>query len=202
MKSLIANARSFATHVTERAEEFRALEAGQNPEALFITCSDSRVVPSLITGARPGELFELRTAGNIVPEYCSDHPAGETATIEYAVRVLAVRTVVVCGHSHCGAVGALVRGDDLSGAPAVRGWLERGASAELKAFADDRDDPVVAAAVQRHALTQLDRLRAYPCVAERLSDGRLTLHAWYYEVHTGTVLAHGTTGGEAAFLPL
>ena len=83
----------------------------------------SEQVPSLITGARPGELFELRTAGNIVPAYSSDHPSAETATIEFAVRVLGVSDIVVCGHSHCGAVTALVSGADLSGIPAVQGWL-------------------------------------------------------------------------------
>ncbi len=121
MKSLVDNARSFTTHVAERAKEFHALEAGQSPEVLFIACSDSRVVPSLITGARPGELFELRTAGNIVPAYSGSRPSAETATIEYAVRALGVRDVIVCGHSHCGAVNALVGGGALSGLPAVRG---------------------------------------------------------------------------------
>ncbi|MBC2876054.1 MULTISPECIES: carbonic anhydrase [Streptomyces] len=186
MRSLIANARSFATHVSERADEFRALESGQRPEALFITCSDSRVVPSLITGARPGELFELRTAGNVVPPYSADRPTGETATIEYAVRVLGVRDIVVCGHSHCGAVRALVGGDDLSGVPAVRGWLERTAAwpGDGPAGTGGAD---LAGPAQRHAVAQLQRLRTHPCVAERISDGTVGLHAWSYEVHTGAV---------------
>ena len=187
MKSLVDHARSFTAHVTERAEEFRALEAGQSPEVLFITCSDSRVVPSLITGARPGELFELRTAGNIVPEYSSDRPSGETATIEYAVRVLGVRDVIVCGHSHCGAVNALVSGDDLSAVPAVQGWLEHAAS---QPETTAPHSPDLAEAVQRHAVAQLERLHAYPCIAERVEAGSSTLHAWYYEVHTGAVKAH------------
>ncbi|MBT2386934.1 carbonic anhydrase [Streptomyces sp. ISL-11] len=200
MQSLIDHARAFSTRAQQSTAELRGLELGQSPEAMFITCSDSRVVPTLITGTRPGDLFELRTAGNIVPEYTTDHPAGEMATIEYAVRVLGVRDIIVCGHSHCGAVGALVREEDLTALPAVRGWLERGASPGLKG--DDGASPDVAAPVQRHALAQLERLRGYPCVAERLTEGALGLHAWYYEVHTGTVLAHRTTGDEAAFLPL
>ncbi|MFE5872049.1 carbonic anhydrase [Streptomyces roseifaciens] len=201
MKSLADNARSFTTHVAERADEFRALEAGQCPQALFITCSDSRVVPALITGARPGELFELRTAGNIVPEYRSDQPTGETATIEYAVRVLGVSDIVVCGHSHCGAVSALVRGDDLSRAPAVRGWLERAAPPPGPAMPDSPD---LAEAVQRHAMAQVERLHAHPCVAERTEDGTLSVHAWYYEVHTGAVRAHraDATTGDQWFRPL
>ncbi|MFI1257336.1 carbonic anhydrase [Streptomyces netropsis] len=202
MQSLIDHARAFSTRAPQSTGELSSLELGQSPEALFITCSDSRVVPTLITGTRPGDLFELRTAGNIVPEYNAEHPSGEMATIEYAVSVLGVRDIIVCGHSHCGAVGALVRDEDLTQVPAVRGWLERGASAELKVPGAGADGPDVAEPVQRHVLAQLDRLRAYPCVAERLADGELALHAWYYEVHTGAVLAHQTAGDEAEFLPL
>ncbi|MFI0739901.1 carbonic anhydrase [Streptomyces sp. NPDC021100] len=187
MRSLIANARSFATQVSERADEFRALQSGRRPEALFITCSDSRVVPSLITGARPGELYELRTAGNVVPPYSADRPTGGTATIEYAVRVLGVRDIVVCGHSHCGAVRALVGGDDLSGVPAVRGRLERTAAARPWDGPTGAGGADLAGPVQRHAVAQLERLRTHPCVAERITDGRVGLHAWYYEVHTGAV---------------
>ncbi|MBL1067418.1 carbonic anhydrase [Streptomyces sp. 7-21] len=198
MKSLVDHARSFTSHVAQRAEEFRAFEAGQRPDVLFIACSDSRVVPSLITGARPGELFELRTAGNIVPEYRSDHPTGETATIEFAVRVLGVRHVIVCGHSHCGAVGALVGGGDLSHLPAVRDWLTR--TVARPGPPAGAGSPHLAEAVQHHVLAQLERLCTYPCVAERLSEGNLSAHAWYYEVHTGAVTEYRPE--EAAFHPL
>lgn len=187
MQSLIDNARSFADHVAANAEEFSRLADGQAPEALFITCSDSRVVPAWFTGSRPGELFELRTAGNIVPGYPEQgRPAGEAATIEYALRVLHVRDIIVCGHSHCGAVGAVVRGEDLSSVPAVREWLEH--TTRMEDAADD--SPELAGAVQRHVLAQLDTLRGYPAVQEGLQDGSLTLHGWYYEVHTGTVRVH------------
>ncbi|MFE7932096.1 carbonic anhydrase [Streptomyces sp. NPDC057456] len=192
MQPLIDNARTFG----QRPEEFAKLADGQSPQVLFITCSDSRVVPALITGARPGELFELRTAGNTVPPYVSDRPTGEAATIEYAVEVLGVQDVVVCGHSHCGAVGALVRGDDLDGVPAVRDWLAHAADEPGTA---DPDDPTVMRAVQNHVLAQLLRLRSYPCVEKRLADGRLRVRGWYYEVHTGAVREHrvDTDGFEA-----
>ncbi|MFI1565194.1 carbonic anhydrase [Streptomyces sp. NPDC020490] len=182
MQPLIDNARAFG----QRPEEFAGLAEGQSPQVLFITCSDSRVVPALITGARPGELFELRTAGNIVPPHDPAHPTAEAATVEYAVEVLGVRDIVVCGHSHCGAVGALVRGDDLTAVPAVRDWLARATPRPAGAAAD----PAVAEGVQSHVLTQLLRLRSYSCVEKSLLDRRLGLHAWYYEVHTGAVLAH------------
>ncbi|MHC5908599.1 carbonic anhydrase [Streptomyces sp. S6] len=183
MQPLIDNARTFG----QRPEEFAKLAEGQSPQVLFITCSDSRVVPALITGARPGQLFELRTAGNIVPPYGTGAPSGEAATIEYAVEVLGVRDIVVCGHSHCGAVGALVRGDDLDAVPAVRDWLAHAAD---EPDATEPSDPTVARAVQNHVLAQLLRLRSYPCVEKRLADGRLTVRGWYYEVHTGAVLGH------------
>ncbi|WP_030939890.1 carbonic anhydrase [Streptomyces sp. NRRL S-646] len=184
MQPLIDNARTFG----QRPEEFAKLAEGQSPQVLFITCSDSRVVPALITGARPGELFELRTAGNIVPPFASEHPTSEAATIEYAVEVLGVDDIVVCGHSHCGAVGALVRGDDLTAVPAVRDWLAHATPRPAGAV----EDPAVTEGVQSHVLTQLLRLRSYPFIEKKLKDRQLTLHAWYYEVHTGAVLAHDT----------
>ncbi|WP_409494260.1 carbonic anhydrase [Amycolatopsis sp. cmx-11-12] len=186
MRSLIEHARSFRRRSAENAEHFARLAEGQSPEVLFITCSDSRVVPALITGARPGELFELRTAGNIVPPYAFGIPTGEAATIEYAVEVLGVTDIVVCGHSHCGAVGALVRRDDLTAVPAVRDWLTHATPRPEGTV----DDPTVTDAVQNHVLTQLLRLRSYPCIEKRLTAGLLSLHGWFYEVHTGSVLAH------------
>ena len=182
MQPLIDNARTFG----QRPEEFAPLAQGQSPQVLFITCSDSRVVPALITGARPGELFELRTAGNIVPPYASQHPTSEAATIEYAVEVLGVRDIVVCGHSHCGAVGALVRGDDLDAVPAVRDWLNHATPRP----AGTVEDPEVAEGVQSHVLAQVLRLRSYPFIDKKLAEDQLTLHAWYYEVHTGAVRVH------------
>ncbi|MFB7507155.1 carbonic anhydrase [Streptomyces broussonetiae] len=182
MQPLIDNARTFG----QRPEEFAKLAEGQCPQVLFITCSDSRVVPALITGARPGELFELRTAGNIVPPHTSQQPTSEAATIEYAVEVLGVRDIVVCGHSHCGAVGGGGRAADWSAARGVR----YGPAPATPRPAGAAEDPEVAEGVQAHVLTQLLRLRSYPCVARKLTEGRLGLHAWYYEVHTGAVRAH------------
>ncbi|MFE7131020.1 carbonic anhydrase [Streptomyces sp. NPDC057638] len=186
MQTFIDHARSFG-RAADRGDELAALAQGQAPQALFITCSDSRVIPSLITGARPGELFELRTAGNIVPPYTPGHPSSEAATIEYAINVLGVRDIVVCGHSHCGAVGALVRGEDLTAVPAVRDWLRHATTDDTGLTGSaDTADPAVERAVHHHVLTQVLRLRSYPCVQRH--DVRL--HGWYYEVHTGTVRAH------------
>ncbi|MFC5720460.1 carbonic anhydrase [Streptomyces gamaensis] len=201
MQPFIEHARTLERRIARsgrRRAEFGRLAAGQSPAALFVTCSDSRVVPSLITGARPGDLFELRTAGNAVPCYDERRPSGESATIEYAVDVLGVPDIVVCGHSHCGAVGARARGEDLTGMPAVAGWLRAQLPDGLDAFGTD--DPGVHAAVQRNVRVQLERLRVYPCVRQRLAEGRLRLHGWFYGVDTGLVLAHDAELD--AFLPL
>ncbi|MGP4003289.1 carbonic anhydrase [Streptomyces sp. 8N706] len=197
MHMLKKNAAAFRERAAVSAEEFGRLASGQSPEALFITCSDSRVIPSLITGARPGELFELRTAGNFIPEYRSDRPSSEAATIEYAVEVLGIADIVVCGHSHCGAVGAVVRREDLSAVPAVRDWLH---SASPPPVLPRPESPAIAEAVQDHVVRQLARLRDYPCVARGVAEGRLSLHGWFYEIHTGSVLAHQPH--DDSFLPL
>ncbi|GAA4618963.1 carbonic anhydrase [Actinoallomurus liliacearum] len=201
MQSLIDNARLFPKRAADRRTDLGRLAEGQHPEALFITCSDSRVVPTLITGAGPGQLFELRTAGNIVPVHDTERVTAEAATIEYAVEVLGVTDVIVCGHSHCGAVGALLRTDDLTAVPTVRRWLSHTEPHDpVRDAVTAADGPAITSAVQRHVLTQLDRLRTHPSVAARVADGRLALHAWCYAIDTGVVSAHRPDTG--AFLPL
>jgi carbonic anhydrase len=183
MQPLIDNARLFG----KRPEEFARLVEGQSPQLPSLTCCDSRVVPALITGARPGELFELRTAGHIVPPCATATPTGEKATIEYAVQVLGVKHVWLCGHSHCGTIGAVARPDDLAAVPAVHDWLVHTADEPKRS---DITDPTVAEAVQNHALTQLERLRSYPCIGKRVEAGELQLHGCYHEVHTGIAREH------------
>jgi carbonic anhydrase len=187
MQSLIDNARTFSARTIDRTELGRLAE-GQRPEALFIACSDSRVIPALITGAEPGQLFELRTAGNIVPIHDPARAFGEAATIEFAVEALEVANIIVCGHSHCGAVNALVHADDPSTPPAVRHWLaDTGPHDETRDAADLSDGNALTSAVQRHVLVQMERLRGHPSVAKRLEEGRLRLHGWFYAIDTGVV---------------
>jgi carbonic anhydrase len=184
MQSLIDNARTFPN----RAADLRRLADGQQPEALFVACSDSRVVPALITGAGPGELFELRTAGNIVPAYDEKRALGETATIEFAVEVLQVKHIVVCGHSHCGAVNAILHPGAPSALPVVHQWLaDTEPHDETRKASDVLDGSAHTSAVQRHVQIQLERLRGHPSVARQLEHGRLSLHGWFYAVDTGTV---------------
>ncbi|MET9785688.1 carbonic anhydrase [Streptomyces canus] len=193
MKALLDRARSFRRRVDFESGEYRKLADGQYPEALFITCSDSRVIPALITGARPGEIFELRNAGNIVPSYGQHAAGGEAATIEYALEVLGVQDVVVCGHSHCGAMGALRSGDDLTALPGVDAWL-RLARPSLAPELTGPDELPLSDVVQRNVVNQLAALRSYPVVRQRLDSDRLRLHGWYYEVDTGQVHELGEDG--------
>lgn len=194
MKALLDRARSFNRRVVFESGEYRKLAEGQNPEALFITCSDSRVIPALITGARPGEIFELRNAGNIVPPFGQQGASGEAATIEYALEVLGVQDVIVCGHSHCGAMGAIRSGDDLSALPGVDAWLEL-ARPELAPVLDAGPNPTLPVVVQRNVVNQLAVLRGYPSVKQRLDAGSLRLHGWYYEIDTGRVQELDADGG-------
>ena len=194
MKALLDRARTFRTRVDFDSVTYRKLAEGQYPEALFITCSDSRVIPAMITGARPGEIFELRNAGNIVPPYGRPGACGEAATIEYALEVLGVQDIVVCGHSHCGAMGALKSGDDLSSLPGVDAWL-RLARPELTSVLETApDDPSLPEVSQGNVVNQLAALRSYPVERQRLDSGRLRLHGWYYEVDTGFVYELGDEG--------
>ncbi|MEV5103188.1 carbonic anhydrase [Streptomyces massasporeus] len=194
MKALLDRARTFRTRVDFDSAAYRKLAEGQYPEVLFITCSDSRVIPAMITGAQPGEIFELRNAGNIVPPYGRPGACGEAATIEYALEVLGVQDIVVCGHSHCGAMGALKSGDDLSSLPGVDAWL-RLARPELTSVLESApDDPSLPEVSQGNVVNQLAALRSYPVVRQRLDSGRLRLHGWYYEVDTGFVYELGDEG--------
>ena len=154
------------------------------------------MIPALITGARPGEIFELRNAGNIVPPHDAYGAAsGEAATIEYALEVLGVQDLVVCGHSHCGAMGALKSGDDLSALPGVDAWLELARPRLEPVLGGNGGDPALREVVQLNIRNQLAVLRDYPVARQQLDAGRLRLHGWYYEIDTGKVHELDADGG-------
>lgn len=184
---------------------FERLAEGQHPLALFITCSDSRIVPNLLTQTEPGELFIIRNAGNIVPAYGAVH-GGEAGTIEYAISVLKVKDVVICGHSHCGAMTSLLRNglnDDL---PAVKSWLGH-AEATRRIVKENYmhiEDPqkLVTAAVEENVLVQLENLRTHPSVAAALGRGELVLHGWVYKIETGEVFSYDPVDGQFRKLTL
>ena len=202
MQHLITHARNFQSRIAHRRADFERLAEGQQPHALFVSCSDSRVVPSLITNAVPGEVFELRTAGNIVPRHRPGAACGVGATLEFALEVLEVPNIVVCGHSHCGAIQSIVRGQTARSLPLVRRWLDqaefRGQTRQLGSDSPESDE--IAKAAQQNVLVQLNHLRTYPCVIRRLTARQLRIHGWFYTVHTGEVFAWRPDVG--AFRPL
>lgn len=174
----------------ECRERFEELAAGQKPSTLFITCSDSRIVPEMLTQTGPGELFVLRNAGNLVPPYSAEF-GGEAATIEYAVKLLNVEQIVVCGHSHCGAITGVLRPELIEGLPAVEKWLQYAERVRREIIESptptDPVDDVLTSAIKSNVLVQLDHLRTYPGVAEAEEEGRLSLFGWFYRFETGQV---------------
>jgi carbonic anhydrase len=165
-----------------KAELFAHLATHHTPHTLFIGCSDARVVPELITGTEPGDLFVIRTAGNLVPAYTPEAD-GITASIEYAVTALGVKDIVVCGHSACGAMTALAEGHDLSGAPAVATWL-RHADASVARTVAGGDVPAL---VRQNVLAQLANLATHPSVAKASAHGKVTVHGWVFDIPTGRI---------------
>lgn len=187
--------------VPERRELFRKLATRQTPRTLFISCSDSRMVPELVTQQEPGDLFVIRNAGNIVPSF-GPEPGGVSATVEYAVAALGVTDVVICGHSDCGAMTAIATCKCLDHMPAVSNWLRYADSAKLvnesreHASESDRVDSMV----RENVIAQLNNIKTHPSVALALSQGRLTLHGWVYDIESGLIGAlDGATG---KFAPL
>ncbi len=181
---------------------FEQLSRGQNPETLFITCSDSRIDPNLLTRSRPGDLFILRNAGNIVPPHGAA-TGGEAATIEFAVAGLGVRDVIVCGHSHCGAMKGLLEPEAVAHLPAVAAWLAHAETTRRivrENYAHLDGDRLLTATVEENVLVQLENLRTLPAVAARLKRGDLHLHGWVYKIETGEVFAYDPGPGQ--FVPV
>jgi carbonic anhydrase len=179
-------------------EQFQQLvDGGQKPLTLFIGCSDSRIVPYLLTGAGPGELFLVRNVGAFVPPYDQSHGFhGTAAAIEFAVLNLKVKRIVVCGHSHCGAIRALY-GEVPAAAQNLARWLELGREAVLPIA--DLGPEVLRRTEQRAIVLQLERLMDYPMVRERVEAGSLTLHGWHYVIEDGEIHVFDVASGE--FVP-
>jgi carbonic anhydrase len=176
---------------------YEQLVRGQTPETLFITCSDSRIDPNLLTRSQPGDLFILRNAGNIIPPHGAG--GGEAATIEFAVAGLGVKDIIVCGHSHCGAMKGLLCPDELKDLPAVAEWL-RHAETTARIIRDNYahlDDPRrLTATIEENVLVQIEHLRTLPAVGSRLVRGDLKVHGWVYKIETGEVFAYDPQSGQ------
>ena len=191
MQKLVEGIHQFQNDVfSSKQQLFEGLVEGQQPLALFITCSDSRIDPSLLMQTEPGELFVLRNAGNIIPAYGADN-GGEAATIEFAVSALGVKDIIVCGHSHCGAMRGLLDQSKLEKVPAVKSWLNHAESTHriIEENYTHLTDPSsrLIAAVEENVLVQLEQLRTHPSVAAAIDSSALNLHGWVYKFETGQV---------------
>lgn len=194
MQKLVDGIHKFRKDAFSRDQKlFETLVDGQSPLALFITCSDSRIDPNRLTQTMPGELFIQRTAGAIVPPYDAV-AGGEAATIEYAVTALKVKDIIICGHSHCGAMSGLLNPDSLANMPAVRSYLQH--AERTRQIVEENyahlTDPTqrLMLTIEENVLVQLKNLKTHPSVAAALSRGELKLHGWVYKFETGEVFAY------------
>jgi len=190
MEKVLKGLVRFQKEVFAKKEKlFASLSKQQNPSVLFITCSDSRIDPSLLTQTDPGDIFIIRNAGNLIPTYGAAI-GGSTATIEYGVSVLQAKDIIVCGHTDCGAMKGLLHPKKLQDLPAVKAWLQH-AETTVRIVKDHcahlKGDELFAATIRENVLVQLDHLRTHPAVATRLRQGDLRLHGWVYSIGTGEV---------------
>ncbi|APR87509.1 Carbonic anhydrase [Minicystis rosea] len=199
MQKLVEGLHKFKSEIFNNNEAlFKPLVSGQQPEVLFITCSDSRVAPNLITQTNPGDLFIMRNAGNIVPSY-GLAVGGEAATIEFAVLGLGVKHIVICGHTQCGAMKALLNPKMLDDAPAMRAWLGHAEATRRvidENYAHIEGPGRLTVTVEENVLTQIEQLRTHPAVRSRLARGELSLHGWVYKLETGEVFQYNAEDGQ------
>jgi carbonic anhydrase len=204
MNELIGRVFSFQEHVFGNQSELytKLARDGQSPKALMISCADSRVVPEHLLQAAPGDLFVCRNAGNIVPPF-SQANGGVSSTVEYAVMVLGVRDIIVCGHSDCGAMKALVNDGSLDGMPNVAAWLRHSHAAQkvvMDAYPGIDTAEKARVLALENVVAQLAHLRTHPSVASVIARGELALHGWFVDIHAGEIL--GLDGETGRFVPL
>lgn len=203
MKKLIKGLREFQTgYFSQHQDLFEQLSHGQKPRVLFITCSDSRVDPNLITQAQVGDLFVIRNAGNLIPPFGAAN-GGEGAAVEYAIHALGIEQVIVCGHSHCGAMKGLLKLSSLEEEmPLVYEWLKHAEATRRlirEHYSDREGEELLEVTIAENVVTQLENLKTYPVIRSKLHEGKLTLHGWVYSIETGEILAYDPEDQE--FLP-
>ena len=194
MEKLVKGIRKFqSTYFNKHQELFEQLAHGQKPRVLFITCSDSRVDPNLITNAQVGDLFVIRNAGNIIPPFGATN-GGEGAAVEYAIQALDLDQIIVCGHSHCGAMKGLLKLEQLEEEmPLVYSWLKQTEATRRllrENYSNVSGEPLLEVAIAENVLTQIENLRTYPVIHAKLRQGKLSLNAWVYQIETGKVFAY------------
>jgi carbonic anhydrase len=196
MKKLLQGILQFRRTLTpERREAFARLALGQSPDALLITCSDSRVAPNVFASTDPGDLFVVRNVGNLVAPWTEGRSAANSvaAAAEFALAVLNVADVVVCGHAECGAMRAILAGRERLEAPFVKDWLVHGEPSLRKLRLGQQINgglPAHDTLSQLNVLQQMEHLASYPIVQERLQSGRLRVHGWWFDIARADVYAY------------
>lgn len=193
MKKLVHGIIDFQKNVRPNYREtFAKLALGQSPDTLFIACSDSRVVPNLFASTDPGDLFVIRNVGNLVPP-CGEHghsvaDESEAAAVEFAVNNLGVTDVIICGHSECGAMQALLNGREKVKTPNLQAWLRHG-DAALPALKADKGSKLAAhnRLSQLNVLLQVENLKSYPIIRELFDSKKIRIHAWWFELKEAMV---------------
>ena len=186
----------------QQKDLFKKLATAQRPRAMFIACADSRIVPELITQSAPGDLFVTRNVGNVVPPY-GQMNGGVSSAIEYAVLALKVHHIIVCGHSDCGAMRAVLNPQSLTKMPTVSAWLRHAEVARTVVENNcscGTEHETMQVLTKENVIAQLQHLRTHPSVASRLAAGQLYIHGWIYDIETGRIKAYDAQQG--AFLPL
>lgn len=193
MQQLIDGYTRFRSDVyPQHSKLFEKLAKGQQPQALFICCSDSRVMPEMMMQCEPGVIFPLRNAGNLVPP-SSENGSGAGATVEYAVRVLKVADVIVCGHSDCGAMKGLLQTEQLEALPIVKAWLQnagesaRWLTSTLKEATTMSFEERLQLVTEANVVAQMQNLHAHPAVYEFVRKGALNVHGWMYDIGSGGI---------------
>jgi len=186
----------------QQEELFKKLATAQAPKAMFITCADSRIVPELITQSSPGDLFVTRNVGNVVPPY-GQMNGGVSTAIEYAVLALGVQHIIICGHSDCGAMRAVLNPDSLEKMPTVKAWLRHAEVAKTMVHDNCNctdESETMHVLTEENVIAQLQHLRTHPSVASRMANGQLFIHGWVYDIETSKIKAYDAD--QSRFLPL
>ena len=200
---IIAGVKKFQSEVfPSQRQLFEGLRDHQDPMAMFFTCADSRIVPNILLQSGPGEIFTERTPGNIVPKY-SDHVGGVTASVEFAMLVLRVPLIIICGHTDCGVVKALAEPERASGMPALQDWMRHSSESRqrlLREYPTASHEEKLRLLTEINVQTQLENVNTHPTVAARLLSGELQVQGWIYDIGDGSVRVADEASGR--FEPL
>jgi len=190
VKKLVSGIVDFRNNVLPTCrEKFAKLANDQRPDSLFITCSDSRVAPNWFASTDPGDLFVIRNVGNLIPPHRQSAStlgdASELAAVEFAIQNLYVSDIIICGHSDCGAMDAIANGNDLKDSPHLESWLRNGHNSLKKLGLGESLDLSLSRVnqlSQLNALQQIENLKTYPLVANKLRENKVRLHAWWFDI--------------------